>query len=64
MIMNNRSALTAANASSCGYDEIDKKGNLWQPSFFRRGPWLGLIAMLGTLIGVLAAIPIQQHIHR
>lgn len=54
--MNNTSDTTAANASSCGYDIIDKKGNTWQPSFFRRAPWLGLIAMLGALIGVLAAI--------
>lgn len=54
--MNNRSALTTANASSCGFDKIYKKGNLWLPSFFRCAPWLGLIAMLGTLISVLAAI--------
>lgn len=54
-MMDNRNAPTAASASSCGYDVIDKKGNTWQPSFFRRAPWLGLIAMLGALIGVLAA---------
>ncbi len=54
--MNNRSATIADNASSCGYDVIDKKGNIWQLSFFRRAPWLGLIAMLEALIGVLAAI--------
>lgn len=50
--MNNRSATTASN---CGYDVIDKKGNSWQPSL-SRAPWFGLIAMLGALIGVLAAI--------
>lgn len=54
--MNNRSTPTTANVSSYGYDVIDKKGNSWQPSFFRRAPWLGVIAMLGALIGVLAAI--------
>lgn len=58
--MSNRSAPTAANASSCGYDVIDKKGNPWQPSFFRRAPWLGLLAMLGASIGVLAAIIVLQ----
>lgn len=56
--MNNGSASTATNASSCGYDVINQKGNSWQPNFFRRAPWLGLFAMLGAFIGMLAAITV------
>lgn len=53
--MNDR-APPNAPSGAFKYDEIDKKGNPWQPSFSRRAPWLGLAAMLGALIGVLAAM--------
>ena len=55
-VIDNRNASTTDNASSCGYDVIDQKWKPWQPSLSHRAPWLELLAMLGALIGMLAAI--------
>ena len=53
---NNHSSDNIFIASIRQHDGADKIGNPWQPSFFRRAPWLGLAAMLGALMGLLAAV--------
>ena len=45
----------ASKTSRHEYNAVNSYGHPWEPGFFRRAPWLGLIAMLGALIGVLAA---------
>lgn len=45
----------APAVSSYRYDVVTSRGNPWQPGFLRRAPWLGLIAFLGALVGILAA---------
>ena len=54
--MNDKNPLNVPIAATCEYKEIARKRNPWRPSFFRRAPWLGLIAILGALMGVLVAV--------
>jgi len=35
-------------------------GRPWQPGFFRRIPWAGLLCLLGSLLGVVASIAILR----
>ena len=51
----NDTAVKFPISSACEYHMIKKDGTPWQPKLFRRAPWLGLLALLGALLGVLAA---------
>ncbi|KAL8965507.1 MAG: hypothetical protein Q9183_003817 [Haloplaca sp. 2 TL-2023] len=50
----NDTAVKFPISSAYEYNTIKKDGTPWQPRLFRRAPWLGLVALLGALIGVLA----------
>ncbi|KAL8665656.1 MAG: hypothetical protein Q9168_007658 [Polycauliona sp. 1 TL-2023] len=54
----NGNTAKAPGVSTYRYDEVTSRGNPWKPGFFRRVPWLGLIAFLGALVGILAAAAI------
>ncbi|KAL9632908.1 MAG: hypothetical protein Q9204_003612 [Flavoplaca sp. TL-2023a] len=58
--MEDKQSPTSSASNKYEYDAIDKAGNPWQPGLFRRAPWLGLGAMLGALLGILAAIIILK----
>lgn len=51
----NNYLLKAPSVSAYEYNVVTKRGLPWQPGFFRRAPWLGIIAFLGALGGILAA---------
>ncbi|KAL8995845.1 MAG: hypothetical protein Q9169_004497 [Polycauliona sp. 2 TL-2023] len=48
----------APGVSSYAYNPVTSRGNPWKPSLLHRAPWLGLIAFLGALVGILAAAAI------
>lgn len=58
--MEDKQSPTSPFPNNYDYDAIDKAANPWQPGLFRRAPWLGLGAMLGALLGILAAVIILK----